>query len=472
MSLSKSLEEQELLAETFQRASQRMTERERVSEIAIAGGFIVVATILWRLERPQAFPLVPAALCLLVMILAARVRFELPSGFTVPTQLAFVPMLFVMPLAVVPVAVVVALALGRLPDVFTGTIRPSRLLQVVGNSWFALGPVAVFALARTAPGDAGPFLLVVALGAQFVTDFTASTLRYVGRGSTFSAQLRETWVYGVDAALSGIGLVVAEEIHTNPWAALAPLPLLVVLAALGRERHERLENLLELSHAYRGTAHVLTDVLEAADGYTGEHSKNVVALALELGAALDLTAEQRRNLEFAALLHDVGKIVIPKAIINKPGKLDPQEWEIMKTHVIEGQKLLDRVGGFMHEVGLIVRSHHEHWDGRGYPDGLVGAAIPLESRIIAVCDAWNAMRTDRSYRKALVRDVALDELFSNAGVQFDPRIVAAFRDVMQVREQWLGHERVGSPAPSVARARGAPRTIENKATEAAASSQL
>jgi HD-GYP domain-containing protein (c-di-GMP phosphodiesterase class II) len=431
MSLDTSVEEQQLLAETFRRASARMTARERLSEVVAGCGFVAVAFVIWRLQPPHAFPVAPAMLCVLVMVVAARVRFELPSGFTVPTQLAFVPLLFVVPLAVVPAAVVTALALARLPDVVTKKIRPGRLLQVVGNSWFALGPVAVFALAQTEPRAAGPILLVAALAAQFIVDFTVSTLRYVGRGSTLSAQLGEMWVYAIDAGLSGIALVVAEEVHTNPLAALAPLPVLALLAALGRERRRRLENLLELSGAYRGTALVLANVVEADDGYTGAHCKSVVEFALALGEALDLNSEQRRNLEFAGLLHDVGKLVISKEIINKPSGLDSQEWKIMETHTIEGQKLLDQVGGFMHTVGLIVRSHHEHWDGSGYPDALAGEAIPLEARIIAVCDAWNAMRTDRSYREALPQDVALDELLSKAGAQFDPRIVDAFREIVE-----------------------------------------
>ena len=124
---------------------------------------------------------------------------------------------------------------------------------------------------------------------------------------------------------------------------------------------------------------VLGDVVEADDGYTGEHCRGVVQLAIEVGERLALSADQLRNLEFGALLHDVGKIAIPNEIINKPGKLDPYEWQVIKTHTTEGQALLDRVGGFMSEVGRIVRSHHERWDGGGYPDGLAGEAIPLEA---------------------------------------------------------------------------------------------
>ena len=149
---------------------------------------------------------------------------------------------------------------------------------------------------------------------------------------------------------------------------------------------------------------------------------------------MKLTAAALRNLEFAALLHDVGKIAIPKEIINKPGKLDPSEWAIVKTHTVEGQRMLDQVGGFMREVGLIVRSHHERWDGGGYPDGLAGEAIPLEARIIACCDTWNAMRTDRPYRKALDYDVASAELTSNSGTQFDPSIVEILIGMVEAEE--------------------------------------
>ena len=179
----------------------------------------------------------------------------------------------------------------------------------------------------------------------------------------------------------------------------------------------------------------------------------MVGLALDLADQLGLGPERQRNLEFAALLHDVGKIAIPKEIINKPGKLDPDEWTIIKTHTVEGQKMLERVGGFMRQVGIIVRSHHERWDGGGYPDGLAGESIPLEARIITCCDSWNAMRTDRPYRKALSHDVALAELLSGAGGQFDPGVVGAFVAMVAPAAE------PDAPAPASAGAMRAPAQL-------------
>jgi putative nucleotidyltransferase with HDIG domain len=431
MSLQPTLEEQELLADTYRRDGSAMDPRERAVELGITAAFAAAVAVVWAAQPPHGLSVLPTLICLVVLVVATMVRFDTPFGFTVPIQLAFVPLLFAVPLAVVPIAVAVALAVARLPDVVSGELRPSRLLQTAGNAWFSIGPVAVLVAADVRPMDAGPLLLVAALLAQFAVDFAVSAVRFtIGSGARLSAQLRESWVYVIDAALSGIGLVVAESIHSTPWVAVALLPLLGLLAMFARERHQRLANLVELNNAYRGTALVLGDVVEADDGYTGEHCKSVVTLVLEVGERLGLSAERRRNLEFGALLHDVGKIAIPKEIINKPGKLEPEEWTIIKTHTLEGQKMLDRVGGFMREVGLIVRSHHECWDGHGYPDGLAGEAIPLESRIIACCDAWNAMRTDRSYRRALAYDVALTELLAGAGRQFDPRVVEVLTEII------------------------------------------
>jgi putative nucleotidyltransferase with HDIG domain len=426
------VDEQELLADTYQQNTSRMTARDRLAETLVGVGFAAAAGTLLALAPPHGFPLVRGILSLALVVLATRVRFDTPFGFTVATQLAFVPLLFAVPLTVVPIAVVAAVALTSLPDVIAGRSHPSRILLAAGNSWFAIGPVAVLTLAHVSPYHAGAPLLVAALGAQFAVDVGIFSVRLaIARDAPLLTPLRDSWVYAVDAALSGIGLAVAQDMQTRPAIETVIAPMLGLLWMFARERRGRLQRIIELGNAYRGTALVLGDVVEADDAYTGEHSKGVVGLSLAVGERLGLNAEQRRNLEFGALLHDVGKIAIPKEIINKPGKLNQQEWTIIKTHTLEGQKMLDRVGGFMREVGLIVRSHHERWDGTGYPDGLAGEAIPLESRIITCCDSWNAMRTDRSYRKALPADIALVELEANAGQQFDPQVVTALIQIVE-----------------------------------------
>ncbi len=149
--------------------------------------------------------------------------------------------------------------------------------------------------------------------------------------------------------------------------------------------------------------------------------------------------------------------------MNKPGQLDSDEWTIMRTHTIAGQKMLDRVGGFMTEVGRIVRSHHERWDGGGYPDGLAGEDIPLEARIITCCDAWNAMRTDRVYRKALSYEVALTELLCNNGTQFDPDVVAALLRVVAHDAPADAGRSAADPRSARIALGGAPRRSEGAA---------
>jgi HD-GYP domain-containing protein (c-di-GMP phosphodiesterase class II) len=140
---------------------------------------------------------------------------------------------------------------------------------------------------------------------------------------------------------------------------------------------------------------------------------------------LNLNARDLRLAELTALLHDVGKIRIPASIINKPGPLDPHERKVVETHTAEGEALLKRVGGLLGEVGTIVRSCHERWDGGGYPDRLAGKEIPLIARIVCCCDAYDAMTTDRPYRRALTVEATLAELIANRGTQFDPAVVDA-----------------------------------------------
>ena len=175
------------------------------------------------------------------------------------------------------------------------------------------------------------------------------------------------------------------------------------------------------------TAHVaaLAAAMDLRDRRTAEHSEDVVWLARMVGSMLQLDSAALLELEFAARLHDVGKIRVPDQILNKPGALDDAEFAVMRCHSAWGAETLSGVPG-LEVVATLVRFHHERWDGGGYPDGLRGPCIPLASRIIAVCDAFGAMTCDRPYRDGMPVQDALAELRAGAGTQFDPAVVDAF----------------------------------------------
>ena len=413
-----------------------MAAGERRAELFVGGGFVVAASALAVLGSGGPRISVPIAVLYVISVaVLSRVQFDLGSGFTVPTEVLFVPMLFALPPDLVPLLVALALAVGMAPAVLRGSKPPSRLFAVPANSWFALGPALVLVLAHDSNPLEHPAILACALAAQLICDFgaNASFERLLGGLSVRELAEEVRQAYVIDLALAPIGLLAARAASSRQWSVLLIAPLFGVLKVFSNERQERLEQVIELNDAYRGTALVLGDVLETADSYTGEHTMGVVELALQVAAELELDAAQQRKVEFGALLHDVGKIAVPKEIVNKPGALNDQEWAIIKTHTIEGQRMLERVGGFMSEVGEIVRASHERWDGRGYPDGLRDEQIPLEARVVSCCDAFNAMTTTRSYRAGMPVSAALKELEDNAGTQFDPRVVDALKRVIALR---------------------------------------
>jgi hypothetical protein len=181
-------------------------------------------------------------------------------------------------------------------------------------------------------------------------------------------------------------------------------------------------------------AHVqaLADAMDLRDRRTADHSEDVVELAAMVGEMLQLDGAAMIELEFAARLHDVGKIRVPDRVLNKPGPLDDEERAVMRCHSAWGAETLAGVPG-LEVVATIVRFHHERWDGRGYPDGIGGACIPLASRIIAVCDAFGAMTCDRPYRDGMPVAQAIGELRAGAGTQFDPAVVDAFCEAVAVQ---------------------------------------
>ena len=185
----------------------------------------------------------------------------------------------------------------------------------------------------------------------------------------------------------------------------------------------------QLERAYLGTAEALAAALEAKDSYTAHHARSIVEHAEAVGTRLGLGAAELRDLRFGAVFHDIGKIAVPEAILDKRGPLTPAERAEMERHTIVGEQILAPVD-FLAGARKLVRHEHERWDGAGYPDGLAGEAIPIGARIILACDAYHAMTSDRPYRRAMSADAAREELRRHAGTQFDPAVVDALLAVL------------------------------------------
>jgi diguanylate cyclase (GGDEF)-like protein len=227
----------------------------------------------------------------------------------------------------------------------------------------------------------------------------------------------------------------------------AYIPARVRQALLGEYERRRQEQ----EQSYVATIGALAAALDAKDRYTEAHSRETAELAVSVGKRLGLQGEQLRLLEYGALLHDIGKIGIPGYILQKPGALTPEEFAVMREHPVIGERILASVP-FLAPLGPIVRAEHERWNGTGYPDGLKGEEIPIESRIIHACDSFHAMASDRSYRKALPLEEIVSEFRNGSGQQFDPRVVEV---MLQLIEQEPPHvttpaQASGQPAPQAA----------------------
>jgi HD-GYP domain-containing protein (c-di-GMP phosphodiesterase class II) len=209
------------------------------------------------------------------------------------------------------------------------------------------------------------------------------------------------------------------RLDDRQFALLAGLAHQAKLAIESAEHYESLER------TFVSTVAALANALEANDEYTSSHARWISDMSLLVGRELRLDRDAMKRLEFAALFHDIGKIGIPSEILQKPGPLTDEEFEIVKEHPELGEKILEPIERLA-DVRPIVRACHERWDGLGYPDGKAGAEIPVEARIVLVCDAFHAMTTDRPYRSRMSSDHAVAELRRAAGSQFDPDVVDAF----------------------------------------------
>lgn len=206
------------------------------------------------------------------------------------------------------------------------------------------------------------------------------------------------------------------------------------MESLAAERATEIDKALEeVESSYRITLKALVQALETRDFETHGHSERVVTFSLRLGHELGLDKDALRDLELGALLHDIGKIGVPDAVLRKPAKLNEEEWVKMRLHPLHGQQILRNIK-FLEGAARIVSQHHEQWDGSGYPYGLRGEDIDIGARIFAVVDAFDAMISDRVYRKGRPYKDALEELERCSGSQFDPLIVEAFKNIP--KEDW------------------------------------
>jgi putative nucleotidyltransferase with HDIG domain len=267
-----------------------------------------------------------------------------------------------------------------------------------------------------------PNLMPDVRGDERSASLPATEVADIGAFATVPITLSDGQLYGTLCAASH---------QAQPSLEFRDLQFLHVFARIVADQIERAQ---QQEHAHTlelraGATSTLLAAVGARDGYTGEHSQAVLDLAARVAVRLGLDQLALDLVRQAALLHDIGKIAIPDAILNKPGPLSSEEWQVMRTHPIISEEIVLAAGG-LDELAPVLRAEHERWDGSGYPDGLAGKQIPLASRITFVCDAYHAMTSDRPYRSALSLEDAREQIAAGSGTQFCPTSAEALLDVL------------------------------------------
>ena len=377
-------------------------------------------------------------LCYLVLTaIASGLKVILP-GFEATVSVNFIFFL----LAVCNLSLPEALALGATAALVQCYWKATQRLRLV-HFGFNLSQVtlAIFAsywsykLLLTGPlrGHALIALLISSIAYFLFNTWPVATVVALSERKSPAAKWHETYAWTFPYYL--IGAAVAGVIQLLNRVAGWELSVLVMPAMYAvyysyrlyiGKWEEKNHHLEEMARLHLRTVEALALAIEAKDHTTGDHLARVQVYALELGKDLGITDAEMQALKAAAVLHDIGKLAVPEHIISKPGKLTPEEFEKMKVHPVVGAEILEQVH-FPYPVAPIVRSHHEKWDGTGYPDGLSGEAIPIGSRILAAVDCLDALASDRQYRKALPLDEAMGRVEADAGKHFDPRVVAVLK---------------------------------------------
>jgi diguanylate cyclase (GGDEF)-like protein/putative nucleotidyltransferase with HDIG domain len=400
-----------------------------VSAIVVLGAVVAIAELAhWESQDLGRF------LCYLALaIFASRLKVSLP-GITGALSVLFIGILFAIVELSLPEALLIACSAILMQCLWNYRQRP-KWHQVLFN----LGSMAitvevsgaVFHSPLLIQGHLEPALRLVVTATVF---FIMNTFPVAGAiALTERRSLRRVWrdcyiwsfpYYLLGALIAGTASAVNR--HFGWQTALLAIPVVYLIYRsyylyLGRVEDEK-KHAEEMAALHLRTIEALALAIEAKDHTTHDHLQRVQIYAVEVGKELRLDEPQLEALRAAALLHDIGKLAVPEHIISKPGKLTREEFEKMKIHPIVGAEILERVR-FPHPVTPIVRSHHERWDGSGYPDGLRGQSIPIGARILAAVDCLDALASHRQYRRALPLDEAMSKVSADSGKAFDPQVV-------------------------------------------------
>lgn len=397
-----------------------------------AAAFVIISLLIVPLDLTRAIIITALILGLSSLILEFIDFPLLIGGETSFSTVAYTAMVFLLPFplpAIVgPLAVIGAdLRVRKAPAFlifnasnFTLTLGLSSLLWYLayGTKRIDELPVSIFSLLMV--------MLIIAVFYSVNVFMTNVIIGIVGKRS-----IKYIWLTN-DLAflLPYICLEVVGAMAALVWLTVPILtPLLIVPAVT---TYIAFEMIHRLQHQTQEAMLAMADAIDQRDPYTADHSRRVSELSVRIAEVYGMNERDLGRLRIASRLHDIGKIGIGNDLLHKPGKLTDDEWKIMQDHPVIGEQLLKPYRQFKHET-MLVRSHHERWDGKGYPDKLRGQNIPLGARIIAVADTFDAMTTARPYRGPLSKQIAIDEIRNGAMTQFDPRVVASFLHVM---EEW------------------------------------
>jgi len=405
--------------------------------VNVLGTASIVLSVITLVKSPISLAwLIPAGLAIVSGLTVLRMR-AVQASFSIGDTFSFAALFVYGPEAATVTVALDTLAIstrlkGTPGKVIFNTAAPSLAMWCAGTLVFH---VARLPLPVESPGLTTVFLAAAAaIAIDFVLNsgFVAAVVALHGRQSIWPlwrGHFAGLWTGPVAGGYVGVLVALyTDKLGAAAWVAMLPVPLLLYQAlrsALGRVEDE-LRHLIEMKRMYHATVEAFAVAVDAKDHVTAGHTRRVQAYCAALARKFGIEDEGTlRALEAAALLHDVGKIGIPEHILNKPGKLTTEEFEVMKGHVAIGTEILSGIE-FPFPVVPIVKSHHENWDGTGYPAGLRGEEIPLAARILTVVDCFDAVTSERPYRGALSTTEAFQILQARRGTMYDPRVVDTF----------------------------------------------